>query len=422
MNRILILGAGTAGTMMANKLRKAFEKNTWNITIVDQEEEHYYQPGFLFIPFGIYQREDVVKPKGKFIPTGVDMIYSSIDLIDAKNNKVTLANGLELAYDFLIIATGVQTKPNETPGLNDHLWKKKIFDFYTVDGAVALQDFFKTWEGGKLIMVIAEIPFKCPIAPIEFVCLADEFFTKKGIRDRVDITLVTPLPGAFTKPIATKMLSRMLAEKNINVVADYYIEKVDNDGQKLISYDGIEIPFDAMAVVPVNMGADFIGRSGLGDDLNLVRTDKYTLRAENYENIFVIGDASNIPTSKAGSVAHFESEILLENLMSAINHRPLEAKFDGHANCYVETGYGKATLIDFNYDTEPLPGMYPLAAFGPFSLLKTTWFNHLGKIFFRWIYWNILLRGKELPVTSQMSMVGKIIPDDMQFDKITDKT
>lgn len=214
----------------------------------------------------------------------------------------------------------------------------------------------------------------------------------------------------------------MLAEKNINVVADYYIEKVDNDSQKLISYDGIEIPFDAMAIVPVNMGADFIGRSGLGDDLNLVHTDKYTLRAENHENIFVIGDASNIPTSKAGSVAHFESEILFENLLSAINNRPLEAKFDGHANCYVETGYGKATLIDFNYDTEPLPGMYPLARIGPFSLLKTTWINHLGKILFRWIYWNILLRGKELPVTSEMSMVGKVVPDDMQMQKINDKT
>jgi sulfide:quinone oxidoreductase len=218
------------------------------------------------------------------------------------------------------------------------------------------------------------------------------------------------------------MLSNMLAEKNINVVSDFYIENVDNDTQKLISYDGREVPFDGLAIVPVNMGADVIGRSGLGDDLNLVHTDKHTLRADNYENIFVIGDASNIPTSKAGSVAHFASDVLLENLLSAINNRPLQAKFDGHANCYVETGYGKATLIDFNYDTEPLSGVYPWRKIGPFSLLKITWINHVGKMLFRWIYWNILLKGKELPVTSEMSMVGKIVPENMQMQTNTDKT
>jgi len=412
MKRILILGAGTAGTMMANKLRKILSKETWNITIVDQDEVHYYQPGFLFIPFGIYNRKDVVKPKSNFIPYGVEIIYSAIELINAETNKVTLANGSLLDYDYLIIATGVQTKPDETPGLNGELWYKKIFDFYTVEGSLAMQDFLKTWTGGDLIMAITEIPFKCPIAPIEFVCLADEYFTKKRMREKVNIIFVTPLPGAFTKPIATKMLSTMMADKNVTVVTDYYIEKIDNKNQKLISYDGREVHFDAMAIVPVNMGADVIGTSGLGDDLNLVLTNKNTLRSDKYENIFVIGDASNIPTSKAGSVAHFESEVLFENLMDSINNRPLKAKFDGHANCFVETGFGKATLIDFNYDTEPLPGTYPMTMLGPFSLLKTTWINHLGKLFFRWIYWNILLKGRKLPVTSEMSMTGKVVPAD----------
>jgi sulfide:quinone oxidoreductase len=408
MKKILILGAGTAGTMMANKLRRALKADNWKITIVDQEEVHYYQPGFLFIPFGIYDKKDVVKPKSKFIPSGVEIIYSSIDLIEAGSNRVTLASGLVLDYDYLIIATGVQTKPEETTGLTGKLWYKKIFDFYTIEGSVAFKDYLKTWKGGDLVMAITEIPFKCPIAPIEFVCLADEFFTKKGLRDKVNIKFVTPLPGAFTKPIATKMLSSMMTKKNIEIIPDYYIEKVDNESQKLVSYDGREVHFDMMAIVPVNMGADVIGKSGLGDDLNLVPTNKHTLRSDKYENIFVIGDASNIPTSKAGSVAHFESDVLFENLLSSINNRPLAAEFDGHANCYVETGFGKATLIDFNFDMEPLPGTYPLAILGPFSLLKTTWINHLGKMFFRWIYWNILLKGKTLPVSSEMSMTGKV--------------
>jgi len=407
MKRILILGAGTAGTMMVNKLRKVLDKDEWEITVVDQFKTHYYQPGFLFIPFGIYNRDDVAKPKADFFPPGVNVIYSTIDRIEAEENKVYLDGGKVLCYDFLIIATGTKIYPEETPGLKDKLWYKEIFDFYTVEGAVALQKFFKNWEGGKLVLAITELPFKCPVAPLEFVFLADAFFTEKGIRDKVDITYVTPMAGAFTKPIATKMLSELLKEKNINVIPDFYIEKVDNENKKLVSYDEQEIPFDVLTVVPVNMGDEMIGRSRLGDDMNFVPTNKETLQSDHFENIFVLGDASNIPTSKAGSVAHFAAEILLENLMNKIEGRPLMAKFDGHANCYIETGHGKGALIDFNYETEPLPGTFPLPGIGPFGLLKNTKINHYGKVMFRWIYWHILLKGKELPVEPLMTMAGK---------------
>ena len=407
MKRILILGAGTAGTMMANKLRKALDRDEWEITIVDKHRTHYYQPGFLFIPFGIYNKQDVVKPKADFIPPGVNMVFSEVDKVEAEENKVRLHDGRVLLYDYLIIATGTETRPDETPGLLGKLWRKEIFDFYTVEGAVELQKFFKQWEGGQLVLAITEMPYKCPVAPIEFVCLADAYFTEKGIRDKVDITYVTPLAGAFTKPIATKMLSELLAENNIKVIPDFYLERVDNENKKIISYDEREVPFDLLTIVPMNMGNSVIERSGLGDDMNYVPTDKHTMRSEKYENIFVLGDAANLPTSKAGSVAHFASDILFENLMSAIEGRSLMAKFDGHANCYIETGFGKGALIDFNYDTEPLPGTFPLPGIGPFGLLKNTKINHYGKVMFRWMYWHILLRGKELPIDPLMTMAGK---------------
>lgn len=407
MKRLVILGAGTAGTMMANKLRKALSQDEWAITIVDQHKTHYYQPGFLFIPFNIYNRSDVVKPKADFIPPGVELVFTEIDRIDPDSSTVHLTGGKILKYNYLIIATGARTAPEETTGLKDKLWRKSIFDFYTVEGAVALQKFFKSWEGGKLVMAISELPFKCPVAPIEFVCLADWYFTEIGIRDKVDITLVTPLPGAFTKPIATKMLSELLEEKNINVIPEFYIEKVDNETKELVSYDEQRIPFDVLTIVPVNMGSESIERSGMGDDLGFIPTDKETLRSQEHENIFVIGDASDIPTSKAGSVAHFSGEILFENILSAIEGRPLQAKFDGHANCYIETGFGKGALIDFNYDTEPLPGTFPLPGIGPFGLLKNTKINHYGKIMFRWMYWHILLKGKKMPIEPHMTMAGK---------------
>ncbi len=407
MKRIVILGAGTGGTIMANKLRKALERDEWDITIVDKEPNHYYQPGFLFIPFGIYGKNDVVKSKAGFIPAGVKFIINEIDRVEPDSNKVYLTNGQTLNYDFLIVASGTHIKPSETPGLQGREWRKSIFDFYTHEGAIALHNFLKTWEGGNMVINIAELPFKCPVAPLEFAFLADEFFVKKGIRDKVNIIYSTPLSGAFTKPKATKMLGELLKEKNIQIVPDFYLERVDDENKKLVSYDGRELPFDLLTIVPVNMGADFIARSGMGDDLNYVATNKHTLRSDNWENIFVLGDASNIPTSKAGSVVHFASEILFENMMSAIEGRPLLAKFDGHSNCYIETGFGKGSLIDFNYETEPLPGTYPLPGMGPFGLLKNTRINHYGKVMFRWIYWHLLLKGKELPLESQMTMAGK---------------
>jgi len=407
MKKLLILGAGTAGTMMLNKLYSELDREEWEITIVDQFKTHYYQPGFLFIPFGIYNKQDVIKPKYDFFPPGVNVIFNPIDRIAGKENKVYLEGGKVLNYDFLIIATGTQTRPGETEGLKDRLWYKDIFDFYTVEGAVALHKRFKDFEGGDLIMCIPELPYKCPVAPLEFVFLADAYFTEKGIRDKVNIKYVTLMSGAFTKPVASKVLGGIMEEKNIEIIPDFYLSHVDNDNKKIISYDEREVSFDILTIVPVNMGSDMIERSGLGDDMNYVKTDKFTLQSEQFENIFVIGDAANLPTSKAGSVAHFAGEILFENILSAMEGRTLHAKFDGHANCYIETGFGKGALIDFNYDTEPLPGTFPLPGIGPFGLLRNTKMNHYGKVMFRWIYWHILLKGKELPIEADMSMAGK---------------
>ncbi len=407
MKKLVILGAGTAGTMMLNKLNNVLDKNEWQITIVDQYETHYYQPGFLFIPFDIYTRKDVIKPKRDFFPTGVNVIMSEIDKIEPEQNRVLLKNNQVLSYDYLIIATGSKIRPEETEGLKDELWHKNIFDFYTIEGAVALRDFFKHWEGGKMVLNITEMPIKCPVAPLEFVFLADWFFTERGIRDKVEIHFVTPLPGAFTKPRAASILGDFLDKKNIKLTTEFSIARVDNENKKIISWDEQEIPFDVLVTIPTNMGDESIERSGMGDELNFIPTDKHTLMAKGFDNIFVIGDATDLPSSKAGSVAHFESDILLENFLDVIEGLEPRAKFDGHANCYIESGFGKGILIDFNYDTEPLPGKFPLPGIGPFSLLEETKMNHYGKVMFRWMYWHLLLKGQELPIESQMSMAGK---------------
>ena len=411
MKNLVILGAGTAGTMMLNKMHKELDSKQWKITIVDNVETHYYQPGFLFIPFGVYTEEDVIKPKKEFFPEGIIHIDSEIWKVLPEFNKVHLTDGETLDYDVLIIATGSRIAPEETEGLLGELWKKDIFDFYTLDGSKALAEKLKTWQGGKIVINITEMPIKCPVAPLEFAFLADAFFEDKGIRDDVEIIYVTPLAEAFTKHKCAEVLGHYLDDKGIELVAEFNTGRIDNENKKLVSWDEREIDFDLLVTVPTNKGADYIGTSGLGDELNFVPTDKHTLQAAGHENIFVIGDAANVPASKAGSVAHFESEILTENILHYINAEPLSAKFDGHANCFIESGHGKAFLIDFNYDVEPMPGNFPLAHLGPFKLLKETRTNHLGKLMFKWAYWNLLLKGKELPMGPEMTLKGKIIDE-----------
>jgi sulfide:quinone oxidoreductase len=395
---------------MANKLAPALSPSEWQITLIDPSDKHYYQPGFLFIPFGIYTRDDVIKPSRDFYPTGVEVITVEVEEIQAAESRIKLADGRMIGYDYLIVATGARVHPEETEGMMNGAWHQNIFDFYTIEGACSLARFFKYWEGGRLVVNIAEMPIKCPVAPLEFAFLADWWFTERGMRDKVHIELVTPLPGAFTKPIASHRLGEFMERKNIHLTSEFAIGRVDSNTQKIVSWDDREVEYDLLVTIPVHRGAEVIQRSGLGDELDFVPTDPHTLRSKQYENIFVIGDATDVPTSKAGSVAHFESDILIDNIQRAIENRPLKADYDGHANCFIESGFGKGVLIDFNYQVEPLPGKFPLPGVGPFSLLEETRMNHWGKMTFRWVYWNLLLKGAEMPVQSRMLMAGKMKP------------
>jgi sulfide:quinone oxidoreductase len=407
MRRLLVLGGGTAGTMIVNKLRRKLPRDEWKITVVDRDDDHLYQPGYLFMPFGTYTPDQVVRKRHAFIPDGVDLVLGEIDRVDAERNTVALADGRELGYDYLVVASGTTPRPDQTPGMLGDEWRKSVFDFYSFEGSKALATAMRSFDHGRLVIHITEMPIKCPVAPLEFAFLTDAWLRECGIRDQVELVYATPLSGAFTQPIAAEHLGAMLEDRKILVESDFMVERVDNEKKALVSYDEREIPFDLLVTIPLNMGADFVARSGLGDELNYVPVDKHTLQSTQHANIFAVGDASNIPASKAGSVAHFSVEIFCDNFLQLVAGKPMTGAFDGHANCFIESGNGKGLLIDFNYDTEPMTGKYPVPVVGPFSLLEETRANHLGKLAFRWMYWNVLLPGRPIPLPSHMSMAGK---------------
>jgi len=408
MKRIVILGGGTGGTMMANRLRRLYDEDEAAIAVVDKDDRHVYQPGLLFVPFGLASADEIVRPRRRQLRSGIDFHVSEIDHVAVGEDRVHLVDGSTLPYDVLIVATGVTLRPEETEGLTGPGWRERMFTFYDVPGAEQLARALDAFDGGRLVVNLIDMPIKCPVAPLEFAFLADWYFAERGIRDRVELTYVTPLDGAFTKPIASERLAGLLAEKGVELVTEFAVGEADGEGGRLVSWDEREVPFDLLVTVPLHEGAPYVGRSeGLGDELAFVPTEPHTLQSLARPNVFALGDATNVPISKAGSVTHFEGEALTENVRRFLSGEALEGSYDGHANCFIETGFGKALLIDFNYDTEPLPGRFPNAV-GPLPLLRESRLNHLGKLMFQWLYWHALLPGRDIPgISPSMEMSGK---------------
>lgn len=411
MHNVVILGGGTAGTMAANKLRAKYPADELQITVVDQDDQHHYQPGYLFLPFGQLAPRQIVRARHSFIPDGVDLVLCGVDRVDADAKAVFLNNGNTVNYDTLIIATGVQPRPEATPGGDGPEYGVSVHHFYDLEGAIRLQEAMRRFKGGRMVVHITDVPFKCPVAALEFIFLANAYLEDKKIRHKTELTFVTPLDGAFTKPVASRELATALSSRGISIETDFAIERIDNETKEIVSYDDRHIPFDLLVTVPLNMGPDYIAKSGLGDDMNLVPCDQGTMRALSHPDIFVLGDGGTLQTSKAGSVAHFSVDVFMENFPLYLRGQQLTHNFDGHANCFIESGHGKGMLLDFNYETEPYTGEFPLPVVGPMSLLKETRLNHLAKVAFRWVYWNMLIKGRPLPFTTDMYLLGKNVED-----------
>ena len=395
MTRILILGGGTGGTLVANRLRRTLGEDA-EILVVDPDDRHVYQPGLLFVPFGMADPERLVRSRARQLHGGARLERAEAVRVDTGAQVVHLAGGGRLDYDVLIVASGARLAPEETEGLVGPVWRERAFDFYTPEGATALRGALDRFDGGRLVVNLVDLPIKCPVAPLEFCFLADWFLRERGVRERVELTFVTPLDAAFTKPVAAAHLAQLLEAKGVRVVSEFATGAVQDD--RLVSWDEREVPFDLLVTVPLHAGAAFVEATpGLGDDLGFVLADPHTLQSTLAPNVFAIGDAANLPTSKAGSVTHFEGETLVANVRHFLAGEPLEGTYDGHANCFIETGFGRALLIDFDYEREPLPGRYPEPHVGPLPLLRASRLNHMAKLMFEWAYWHVLLPGHDLP-------------------------
>ncbi|WP_329320612.1 NAD(P)/FAD-dependent oxidoreductase [Streptomyces sp. NBC_01262] len=382
--RIVILGSGTGGTLTANRLRRHYDESEFRIIAVDQDDDHVHRPGLVCVPFGLAEPKAIVRPRHLQLHDGIGFRRAKGAAVDLDADRVHFTDGTSLGYEVLVLATGTAARPEEIQGLAGPGRDESVFTLHDLPGVLALRSALAAFEGGRLVAGVAGMPGTCPAAALEFCFLADRYFHRRGIRDRVDLAYVTPLDGAFARPAASRVLGRLLEAKGIELVTGFTAAAVDGKGGRLVSYDGREVPFDLAAVVPPHSGAAYVGRSpGLGDERGFVAVDRRTLRSTARPNVFAIGDATGTPGPELVSAAHSQGQVLVNNIRRFLAGRPLDGSFDGPASGFVETGFGKALLVDFGQDTEPL-------------FMKSR-LNHFGRRASSWLYWNSVLPGRELP-------------------------
>lgn len=394
MKRILVLGAGTAGTIFANRMRRHLPER-WSLSVVDGDPVHLYQPGLVFLPLGAHDEHRITRPRARTLD--VEWIPSEVYAVDADKKQVRLLDETILSYDVLVIASGAHPRPDLVPGLLGEDWHRDVFDFFTLGGAQALRHALASFRKGRFVVHLAGPPLKASFAALELCFLADELFRARGVRKAIEITLVTPTHTAVEHPEAASAFADLLTARGIKVETSTFTREIDRDQKVIVTLEGRWIPYDLLVSVPPHTGAAFVGRSGFGDEDRFVATDPETLAAKHLHDAFVLGDATDLAVPKLGSVAHYQAELLVENLARHLAGRPLLPTHEGHASYFVETGGGKALLVDFDRTHPPHAGLFPTGV-GPIPMFQESRLAHFGKRAFRFMYWNGLLPGRPFPV------------------------
>ena len=374
-NDILVLGGGVGGTLVANLIAKELGEQA-RITLVDSTGVHVYQPGFLYVAVGQEKPSALKRDEARLLRRDIKLVVDSATLIDPAACKVVLKSGHTLRYDELVIATGSRTAMAEVPGaLGAH-------DFYTLEGAMRLSKSLQGFDGGTIVIGVAGIPYKCPPAPVEFAFLLDDYLRARRIREKTQLKLLSPLNRAFTIEATSKLVQPILAERDIELTGFFNVESVDPIAKTVTSMEGETVEYDLLVLVPPHRGQKVIEDSKLGDERGWIPVDKNTLKHAQFENIWAIGDATDIPISKSGSVAHYEANVAAAEIVAAVKGEPPpQHVYDGKVMCFLETGQGRATTISFDYQHPPVS---PTPA--------RRW--HWAKALFNKTYWHTVPLGR----------------------------
>lgn len=378
VKKILIAGGNIGGTIVANrivqKLEEEVDKGEVEVTVLNNTDKHYYLPGQLLLAFGletpgalIRDEKDLLDPRIKFLHGD----KGTITKIDVANHSVHTQDGSVHNYDYLVISTGVEYTWDEIPG-----YRSSALTPYEFDTALKMREEMEKFQGGTVVVNTAKLPHRCPVAPLEITLILDDYLRKRGIRDKTKIIYTYPVQGVFGRPITNKFMLRIFEERGIDVVSPFTVTQVNSSEKTIESQEGEKIKFDVLIGVPPNMGAKVIGDSGIGDRRRWVPTDKFTLRMKDQSNVYVLGDATDLPVSKAGSTADFESYTVAHNIANDIKGNLGFKRYGGDVFCYIAAGTDQATYIRFSYtmNESPPPPSY------------VHWW---GKVMYNKLYWTV---------------------------------
>jgi len=376
MKKVVVLGGGVGGTIVANLLAKRLRPDEAEITLVDKTGKHVYQPGFVYVAFENLAPRKLVRDERRLLRKRVRLVRGEAVRIDTEARKVHLADGTALEYDRLVLALGARLTPEELPG-----FKEAAQHFYSLDAASRLRTALESFRGGKVVVTVASVPYKCPPAPSEAACQLDYYFTRRGIRDKVDIHFLSPLSRVFPLEPVNPVVEQIFAKHDIRSTIFFNVESIDTEKRIVNSIEGESVPYDLLIMVPPHRGAKVVEDSGLGDRGGWLPTDKYTLRSKAHPDIFGLGDCTDIPVSKSGAAAHFEAKVVAKSIVADLRGQPAPLKYDGRVTCYCDAGYHKGISMSFDYEHPPVPP--PLG-------LK----DWLGKQILNRAYWFLIPQGR----------------------------
>ncbi len=374
MKTIAIVGGGSGGVSTANhlayKLREQVKVGEVKIVLVEGSQSHYYQPGFLEIPFDLMTPSSTYKPVSRMLADGIMLVPEFATALDLKN-RVVRTDRQSINYDFLVIATGARYDYDSIPGL-----KQGTNNFYSLDSAVEFKKKLNSFKSGRIVVGVSSMPYKCTPAPLEAVFMLNDYFTWRGIRDKVEIQYVYPMPMAFPDPGISDIALKMFDEKRIKSNLGFQIKVVDVAKKELVSQKDDRIAYDLALIVPPHRGNRLLESTGAADQMGWVQVDGYTLNVKGYENAYAIGDATNLQVSKAGSVADAEAIVVSDRIAQSVLGEDPVATYDGSGGALMLTGMGKASMITSSYTQKPvfMPESYS------FYWLKLIYNN---------VYWNM---------------------------------
>lgn len=394
---VLIVGGGVGGTIVANLLARHLQPSEASVTLIESTGKHVYMPGWLYLPFNHEgpESEHIVRSERELLNHHVQHVRGTVTHVDTHNHelRVHYSPGLDeitgtggaveatYAYDYLVLATGARLAPEDLAGLT-HEGTRRWHHFYSSEGAMELRHALHHFEGGRIVVTVGGIPYRCPPAPLEFTFLLDEWLTRQGLRGKTEIQYLFPLPRVFPIESVAEVVTPLLEERNVGYTVFFNADSVDTEKQSISSLEGEEVPYDLLVLVPPHRGARVIEESGLGDAQGWIPTDRNTLEAKGYPHVYALGDATDLPVSKSGSAAHFEAKVVAARILAELRgEEPAhEATYDGEVMCFLEIGYNKATQLVFNYEHPPRPP-------------RPSLYYHMEKQLFNRAYWHIVPQG-----------------------------